>query len=296
MTRSRALAARGTVITAPSRTTGSCSTSRSGAWTFVVTNRGVMGKTIGGAGRARGVAEGVFLRQLTRVGQAMPFSAETRVDRGDVPAVSLIRGHGGCRAGGAGDRLCRIAPTVMTDMIFVGLGIFLGGLVGLLTIVVGVSRSPSPPAAVRSSWAWSSAGCARCIPRSDAFPSRPSGCSIPSGWTVFIGVVGLSAGPSFVSGLQKSGMSRGLVGVVVRDPATCRRPPPLRPICPPDEPAHPFGRVYRSGDDHRRPAEHTSRKNRRARSCRPSAGYTVPYAVGNILLTAWGPVIVALLS
>src|SRR5204862_6501741 len=28
-------------------------------------------------------------------------------------------------------------PTVMTDMIFVGLGIFLGGLVGLLTVVVG---------------------------------------------------------------------------------------------------------------------------------------------------------------
>jgi len=27
----------------------------------------------------------------------------------------------------------------------------------------------------------------------------------------------------------------------------------------------------------------------------PALGYTVPYAVGNILLTAWGPVIVALM-
>ena len=27
----------------------------------------------------------------------------------------------------------------------------------------------------------------------------------------------------------------------------------------------------------------------------PVLGYTVPYAVGNILLTAWGPVIVALM-
>jgi putative transport protein len=27
----------------------------------------------------------------------------------------------------------------------------------------------------------------------------------------------------------------------------------------------------------------------------PALGYTVPYALGNILLTAWGPVIVALL-
>jgi putative transport protein len=27
----------------------------------------------------------------------------------------------------------------------------------------------------------------------------------------------------------------------------------------------------------------------------PALGYTVPYAVGNILLTAWGPVIVAMM-
>ena len=35
------------------------------------------------------------------------------------------------------------------------------------------------------------------------------------GLTVFIGVVGLGAGPSFVSGLQKSGVSLILVGLVV---------------------------------------------------------------------------------
>jgi hypothetical protein len=28
----------------------------------------------------------------------------------------------------------------------------------------------------------------------------------------------------------------------------------------------------------------------------PALGYTVPYAIGNILLTAWGPVIVALMA
>ena len=27
----------------------------------------------------------------------------------------------------------------------------------------------------------------------------------------------------------------------------------------------------------------------------PALGYTVPYALGNILLTAWGPIIVALM-
>jgi hypothetical protein len=33
-----------------------------------------------------------------------------------------------------------------------------------------------------------------------------------------------------------------------------------------------------------------------AQSELPALGYTVPYAVGNIVLTPWGPVIVALLS
>jgi len=33
-----------------------------------------------------------------------------------------------------------------------------------------------------------------------------------------------------------------------------------------------------------------------AQSKLPALGYTVPYAVGNILLTAWGPIIVALMS
>ena len=33
-----------------------------------------------------------------------------------------------------------------------------------------------------------------------------------------------------------------------------------------------------------------------AQSKLPTLGYTVPYAIGNILLTAWGPVIVAMMS
>ena len=33
-----------------------------------------------------------------------------------------------------------------------------------------------------------------------------------------------------------------------------------------------------------------------AQSRVPALGYTVPYAIGNILLTAWGPVIVAMMG
>jgi len=33
-----------------------------------------------------------------------------------------------------------------------------------------------------------------------------------------------------------------------------------------------------------------------AQSELPAVGYTVPYAIGNIVLTAWGPVLVAMMS
>jgi putative transport protein len=39
--------------------------------------------------------------------------------------------------------------TVMTDMIFVGAGIFLRGLAGLLSVPIGGVPSPSPPAVAR---------------------------------------------------------------------------------------------------------------------------------------------------
>jgi putative transport protein len=104
-------------------------------------------------------------------------------------------------------------------------------------------------------------------------------------------VVGLGAGPSFVAGLQRSGASLLLVGLVV--------------AVLPHVTAILFGRyVLRmnplillgacSGAGTVTAALRALQEE--AQSKLPALGYTVPYAVGNILLTAWGPVIVALLG
>jgi putative transport protein len=110
------------------------------------------------------------------------------------------------------------------------------------------------------------------------------------GLTVFIGVVGLSAGPSFISGLQKSGVSLIFVGLIV-----AVLPHTLGIL---------FGRyVLRmnplillgacSGAGTVTAALRAIEEE--SQSKLPALGYTVPYAVGNILLTAWGPVIVAMM-
>jgi putative transport protein len=98
----------------------------------VVTNRAVIGKTLRELA-ASDLARGIFLRGLVRVGQPMPFTPETRIDRGDVLGIVGSRRdvERAEKAIGYADR-----ETVATDMIFVGLGIVIGGLVGLLTVTV----------------------------------------------------------------------------------------------------------------------------------------------------------------
>jgi putative transport protein len=176
-------------------------------------------------------------------------------------------------------------------MIFVGLGIFLGGLVGLLTLVVGglpLTLTASGGALIMGLvFGWLRA----VHPTFGRIPEPAMWVFDTVGLTVFIGVVGLSAGPSFVSGLQKSGASLIVVGLVV--------------AVLPHITAILFGRyVLRmdplillgacAGAGTITAALRALQEESQSKV--PALGYTVPYAVGNILLTAWGPVIVALLS
>ncbi len=63
-------------------------------------------------------------------------------------------------------------------------------------------------------------------------------------------------------------------------------------VCPENESAHPLGACAGAGTI----TAALRAIEDEAQSKVPALGYTVPYAVGNILLTAWGPVIVALMS
>jgi putative transport protein len=108
---------------------------------------------------------------------------------------------------------------------------------------------------------------------------------------MFIAIVGLSAGPSFISGLQKTGLSLVFVGLV-----SALLPHTLAIL---------FGRYVLkmnplivlgacAGAGTITAALRAVQDE--AKSSIPALGYTVPYAVGNILLTAWGPILVALMS
>jgi putative transport protein len=253
----------------------------------VVTHRSFVGKTLAELARQE-ASRGVFLRTLTRAGQEIPISSGTSIDRGDVLCLIGTRPEveRAVKELGYPDR-----PTTATDMIFVGTGIVLGGLVGLLSVTVWglpLTLTASGGALIMGlvfGWLRS------VYPFFGRIPEPAIWIFDTVGLCVFIGVVGLSAGPSFITGLQTTGISLVFVGLVAA------LLPHIVGIL--------FGRYVLkmnplvvlgacAGAGTMTAALRAVQDE--ARSSVPALGYTVPYAVGNILLTAWGPVIVAMMS
>ena len=253
----------------------------------VITNKSLVGKTIAELA-TMDFARGVFLKKLHRAGQAMPFQPGTRVERGDLMTLvgAAVDVERAAKNLGYADR-----KTVMTDMIFVGAGIFLGGLVGLLTVVVGglpLTLTASGGALIMGLvFGWLRA----VQPTFGRIPESAMWVFDTVGLTVFMACVGLAAGPNFFSGLQKSGLSLVFVGLVI--------------AILPHTVAIFFGRYVLkmnpiivlgacSGAGTITAALRAIQEE--AQSELPALGYTVPYAIGNIVLTAWGPVLVAMMS
>jgi putative transport protein len=252
----------------------------------VVTHRSLAGKTIAELARLES-SRGVFLRNLTRAGQEMPIAANTRIDRGDVLRLigTKLEVERAAKELGYPDR-----PTTATDMVFVGTGIVLGGLIGLLSVTIGgipLTLTASGGALVMGlvfGWLRS------VYPFFGRIPEPAIWIFDTVGLCTFIGVVGISAGPSFFAGLQKTGLSLVVVGLV-----SALLPHTLGIL---------FGRYVLkmnplivlgacAGAGTITAALRAIQDE--SRSSVPALGYTVPYAIGNILLTAWGPVLVTMM-
>lgn len=250
----------------------------------VVTRRQVAGRTLAELAAAHG--RGVVVLKLVRAGEEIPFSLATAVHRGDL-----------LRIAGSERDVERVAPlfgyierpSSETDVVFVGLGILVGGLIGALTLHLGnvpISLTASGGALVLGLvFGW-----LRSVrPTFGRIPEPALWVFDTVGLAVFIGCVGLAAGPGFVAGLREAGPSLVLVSVVVAlvphlaavlfgRYALKMNPVILLGACAGAGTATAALRAIQDAAD----------------SKLPVLGYTVPYALGNILLTAWGPVIVVL--
>ena len=250
----------------------------------VVTKREVTEQPLSVLGERHG--RGVALAKLIRGGEEIPFNAETIINRGD-----LLRLAGAQRdVERAGQALGYIErPSSESDVVFLGLGIVVGGLVGLLTLDLGglpLTLTTSGGALIMGlvfGWLRS------VYPTFGRIPEPALWIFDTVGLAVFIGVVGLTAGPTFVSGLRETGPSLLLVGfIVAATPHIVALLFGLHVLKM--NPVILFGACAGAGTV----TAALRAIQDEAESKIPVLGYTVPYAIGNILLTAWGPVIVML--
>jgi putative transport protein len=256
----------------------------------VLTNKALAGQTLKEIVESEIGSDlrGVFLRKILRAGHEIPIHAGTATDRGDVLEIVGSKRNVERVAGilGYADR-----PTDKTNIVMMALGIGLGAVMGALSYKVGripLSLSTSGGALLGGLVC----GWLRAVNRTFGRIPAPALWILNNvGLTVFIAVVGISAGPSFLSGLKESGLSLLLAGIFV----TCV--PLLIGLLAGRflfrfHPAITLGACAGA----RTTTAALGAIQDACQSKVPAIGYTVPYAIGNMLLITWGVVIVALLG
>lgn len=252
-----------------------------------VIKKNIIGKTINEL-RNMDFMHGVPVQSLRRAGISLPVYGETVLQRGD--NIELVGYKKDMDKAAAQIGYAEI-PTDKTDMIYVGLGIVLGGIVGAMSFKAGgvpLSLSTSGGALIAGlifGWLRS---------RHPAFGNIPE----PALWVMnnvglntFIAVVGITAGPSFVEGFKQVGWGLFLVGIG----ATAI--PLLAGILMGRyifkfHPALTLGCTAGA----RTTTAALSAIQESVQSKLPALGYTITYAVGNTLLIIWGVVLVLLMT
>ena len=230
---------------------------------------------------------GVSIRSIKRAGINVPVLARTVVDAGDILELTGMKHEVETAAKQMGyvDR-----PTNQTDMIFVGLGILVGGLVGALTMHLGgvpISLSTSGGALIAGlifGWLRSKHPTFGGIPEPSLWVLNNVGLNM------FIAVVGIAAGPSFVAGFKEVGFSLFIIG------ALATAIPLLSGLLMGKylfkfHPALTLGCTAGA----RTTTAALGAVQDAVESETPALGYTVTYAVGNTLLIIWGVFIVLLM-
>lgn len=223
---------------------------------------------------------GVLVAEITRFGKKVEISDTEILRRGD--RLVLLGQPANINKAAARMGVTE-RPTNSTDLMFVGLALFIGGFIGALTFMVD-----SIPLSFGTSGGALIAGLVFGWLRS----RHPSFGQIPDaalwlmnnlGLNAFIAVVGINAAPSFISGLVSVGPMLLLVGAV------CTTIPLLLGLWLGHKvfkfaPAITLGCCAGT----RTCTAALGAVQESLGSTLPAMGYTVTYAVSNILLVIWG--------
>lgn len=162
--------------------------------------------------RAKPFMYGVMIQSISRQGGiSIPVLAQTRLMQGDMLTIEGLPQEVKVAAPAIG---CEEHPTVATDLVFVSLAIVIGAIVGALTLHIGnipVSLSTSGGALIAGlffGWLRTKRPSVGIIPDSSLWLMNNLGLNM------FIAVIGIQAGPTFVSGIKEVGVMLFVMGIV----------------------------------------------------------------------------------
>ncbi len=254
-----------------------------------ITNRSIDGRKLSDLAKEP-FTRGVYINSIKRgsLQVDIPVLPGTQVQIGDIVSVAGTKKHTEAliEAVGYADR-----PVAMTSMVMVGFAILLGGLFGSIVFPIGgipVTLSTSGGALISGLiFGW----LRTFHPRLGGVPPATLWFMNSVGLNVFIAVVGISAGPTFIQGLKDAGFELFFWGIFATSVPMLMAPYIGKYIFKFD-PAINLGCCGGA----RTSTASVAMVADVAKSNVPMLGYTVPYAVSNTLLTLWGLVIVLLVQ
>jgi putative transport protein len=234
-------------------------------------------------------ARGLYLRSISRGGQALPIAPGLVLERGD---LLTIVGPEAVVANAAKSIGVIVSPNNTIDFVVMGLAIFFGGLVGVLIsfpvggITIALSTS------VGTLLAGLLVGYLRTrLPHFGRIPDGAISLMTSLGLAAFVGLTGIHAGPIFLSAIRESGIGLLLGGMLVT------MLPQIAGFCVGHfllrmNPILLLGALTGA----QTVTAAMAAIQERSGSSVVVLGYTPAYPVSNILLTTWGSVMVVVFA
>jgi putative transport protein len=258
---------------------------------IILTNRALNNREVGEIREHVKVEtrHGVFLTAVKRMGHDLPVLDKLELKRGDElhfagspTDLNRVQSKIGYK----------ITAAAVTDFIFFGIGMLIGMLLGLIEFKIwGIPISIGSGGGCLLSGLFF--GWLRSVhPRFAALPIGASNFLRDFGLAVFVGIVGIAAGPQALVAIQKYGLTLFFLGVAVTlipqvitfffSYYVLRIQNPIEAL------------ACVAGGRSANPA--FAALLAKAGNATPVVSFTVTYAVANVFLTLWGPLIVGIIT
>ena len=258
---------------------------------LILTNRALSGRSVGDIHDHASVdtRHGVYLTLVKRMGLDLPLLNKLELKRGDelhftgsprdLDRVQSKIGY-------------KISAAAATDFIFFGVGMLIGILIGMIQFKLwGIPISIGSGGGCLLSGLFF--GWLRSVhPKFAALPIGASSFLRDFGLAVFVGIVGIAAGPQALVAIRESGLTLLMLGIFVTlvpqiltfffSYFVLRIRNPIEAL------------ACVAGGRSANPA--FAALLAKAGNATPVVSFTVTYAVANVFLTLWGPVIVGLVK